>query len=642
MSVGLTLAFGGLLLVGMRETARSEVTLAAEGARAVRVVSYELAPARQLRVPIDPETDVCRIVAHALKRGSLTPGVRLAHLMVSIRGTKMTRTEELTIPTSGDTERVTPEDPGIAVGDPVGTNIDVHGAGGGALTVALLSLDGADALLVRVYRRESLGRSDVARRIARIDDARREHLARHAGEMDWLDLDDEEQTTLAAAQWKKVGALSDGEGDLRSRAIALAPPRRGPPSASGDELIGAYELRYGERVAIIAQGPNTILAHDVAGPAGHVVAVVRGQDGTAQTVEGDGEARVDVPDGRALGIELGADEGRTLVLRASDATLVESASRVAYWRTTSEQPVVVTASSRQLVLLVTTRRPVPRSLAEPVAIALGVSITSPTASTSTTLTATVERSAYDRYEDDREQAPSERAVFYVLVPPGGTTTLQPREGALDLSLAELDPREPARLASMDPFLPPTPRVVELGGREWEGFARRRPTNAEAFAPDMRGYLQVARRFEPISPANPEQRLFRAERPKVPGAIFLHNSVFEPANVEIPIDVAGRLPVIVPLRLYARQPVDVVAEVDGGEPRRIPMGTASLITTARTTSVEGEVPMALPLGDDLAPGGHLLTFRTPPGSDVWVHLPWLYQPTTSRYGEAHWIAGDFEP
>jgi hypothetical protein len=58
---------------GVREVGRVEKVLAAEGARAQRVLVYELAPGGALEVPIERGTDVFRLVVHAMRRADEGP-----------------------------------------------------------------------------------------------------------------------------------------------------------------------------------------------------------------------------------------------------------------------------------------------------------------------------------------------------------------------------------------------------------------------------------------------------------------------------------------------------------------------------------------------------------------------------------------
>src|SRR5262249_7937786 len=176
-------------------------------------------------------TDVIRVGAHAAAKGTLVLRPHVAKMTVTARGDKGVRTEQVTLTAPGTRSRVTPEESGIQLGDPVGFNVDVHAIGMGEMTLSLDDVEGADGLLVRVYRREELDRAEAQRRMRTIEEARREPLAAHAWELDWVDLGQDEQETILAARWRKIAAYQGTARDVRAHAIALAPPPARPHRA---------------------------------------------------------------------------------------------------------------------------------------------------------------------------------------------------------------------------------------------------------------------------------------------------------------------------------------------------------------------------------------------------------------------------
>lgn len=631
------LAMALAVVFAVREVSRSERTLAAEGARAVRVVMYELGPGTEFRVPLEPDTDVVRIVVHATRRGSLAREGHAVRLEVGLDGTLGSRTEELVLRAPGSTERVTPEDHELTVGDPLGVNIDVNGIGTGALTLSLAAIEGADRLLVRVYRREALHSFDALRRRATIDDAKHERFARRAGEIDWLDLEPSEQAALVGSRWRKVGAL--GDASLVARAVALAPPPPVRPSVD-DVALGTLFLRPAESAAVVAHGPTVITARATGRASAHLVATVHGEDGSLRMVEGRGEITVATEAGRVAGVEIATDEPQAVALFASEPSRVAMPEIARYWRATPERPAVVAAGAEPIVLRVSARRPVPRSGAKEVSFAVDVNVTagaSPPAPTRRAIT--TKRSEVDRYEGrDPELAPSERAVFYVLVPAGGVAQLTPVDGAVDLHLAELDPRAAPQVT------PPhavSPRVHETAGSEWEGWVARRPSNAPAFPLGAEIAVRIAQRLlvVPIAP--------KAERPPVrfarpPGPTLRHEgALFVPASASFAFELPGDGPVTLPMRVFASRRAEVVARIDDAAPRRRANAAAfERITLPRTIAFDGAIRTAVVLGDDLEAGRHVLTFSSAPDVEVWVHLPWKER--APRAVGARWISGDFEP
>src|SRR5262245_40970659 len=79
------------LAIAVSHLSRMERALADEGAHASRVLVYALSNGQKLEVPIEPGTDVLRIVAHAMTMNrALSPEPHVAHLVLSYedRGTE--------------------------------------------------------------------------------------------------------------------------------------------------------------------------------------------------------------------------------------------------------------------------------------------------------------------------------------------------------------------------------------------------------------------------------------------------------------------------------------------------------------------------------------------------------------------------
>ncbi|MEO6420381.1 MAG: hypothetical protein ABIP39_13275, partial [Polyangiaceae bacterium] len=484
------------LLFAVREIARIERTLTAEGALARRVVVYEVLPGKEFRVPMEPDTEVFRFVVHLLRRGPISPESHLVKMAVTVRGANGSRIEDLTFAAPWTTERVKPEDPGIVVGDPVGVNVEVTGLGTGDVTLALKDVEGADGLLVRVYRREAIKTSDAIRRRESIEASKREHLARRAGEIDWTDLDENEHSQLLAARWRKVAVLSDSGHELTSRAIALAPARP-KSSKSSEPVIDTRELRLGEKVAVIAHGPVSIIARASNNPQARITTTLRDENGTVKR-DLVGEAQVDVLPEQTIGIELNMQEEGALSLAASDATKLELPTKIAYWRVTPKRPAIIQAGTEPLVVRVGFRRLVSADTPGPFPVSLRVSTTAGKAHSEEIVTSAELRSDYDGY-DERRDAVSEKVERYVLVPRGGMVSLAPVDGTLDISIAELDPSiGPKHVPSAPVDAQKRETLAKVGAADWKGFVPRRPTNLGTFDLDAHGFFFVAHRFELLS------------------------------------------------------------------------------------------------------------------------------------------------
>lgn len=641
------------LVLAVREVARVERVLAAEGSRAQRVIVYEVRPGAELRVPIERGTEVFRIVVHAMRRGPLLAAPHPARLQLSARTDRGDRTEVVELLPPGAATRVTPEDDRLVVGDPAAVSFDVHGLGTGELQLTLLSVVDADALLVRVYRREVVGAERIADRPERLGPDGRARLAHLAGEIDWNELDPDEQASLLSERWRRVAALPHSNRALVTHALALSGPAALARPIAPDPALAAWEVRGDERIALMVRGRNALRARSEGDPEAKVVAVVRHLDGRVDVIEGKGEVRVDVPLDYQVGVELWRSTPGFLSIRADDPRRLEPSTHVAAYRARRTRPVVIDAAEAPLLVRVAARRAVPRTAGETFSIALDATISRSGAAQASTSDAAIERRAlratrprslYDRYDlRTPDAAPTQGAVFHLLVPAFGRLTLAPVDEPLDLSLSELDPQASPKPVAAYAADKPWPRVAKTGEPTWDGWVSRSPSNAQAFSGSGRVVLRIARRLTEVNEPEPKTPTFRVRRPDGAGSLVRSNRVFDPTVVSFELDVPADGPLVLPVRLFATEPMDVVARIDGGAPRRIALGAAERVTTERVYAVESEVRTVMVVGDDLPRGRHVLTFAAPAGKVAWVHLPWTAKPRGPGAAprDPHWIDGDLE-
>lgn len=645
------------LVFAVREVSRVEKVLATEGARAQRVIVYELRPGGELTVPIEPGTEVFRVVAHAVRKGALANTPHEARLVFTAKGNKGTRNDEVAFAAPGTTARVTAEDQHIIVGDPIAINVDAHGLGTGELKIALASIADADGVLLRVYRREHLDDKAVADRPSHLTAESKARLAHHAGEIDWDELEPAEQSALLGARWRRVAALPNANKSIITKAIAVAAPPKSDGVVDPDPALVTYDVRADEKIAVIAHGKTSVRARADGDAESKVLATVRYHDGRVVLVEGKGEVIVEVENDEEVGIEITRQTPGVLSLRAADASKIETAGRVAAWRAQKDRPLIVRAGAEPLILRVSARRPVPRNAVETFSVVLDATITGgegfqtvavdkPAENQSVMLRAERGRSPYDRY-DGREPAaaPTNSAVFHVLVPAKGTLTLTPADGPVDISLGELDPSAPPRPVAAYPADKPWPKVQKVGDVDWGGYIARRPSNYATFeaASDGRSTVRIPHRLVPIKEPETKAPAFRIKRPEASEAITRNKRLFDPTTVQFEIDVPGGESLVIPVRAFAHEKLDLVAEIDGKSVERRTSGAAERVTTARKFTVEDEVRTVVVLGDDLTPGKHILTFTPPAGKKAWVHLPWTAKPRLpgAPPPDPHWIEGDLE-
>jgi hypothetical protein len=212
-------ALASVVVSCARALAHRERAMRDEEASSTRLVTYLLRPGESLRVPVDPGTDVIRVVAHAFRRGSLGATGHLARWRVG-SGASL----ETIAP--GSTARASAEEPGVTIGDPVAFNLDARELAP-ELWLGLDAIAEADGMLLRVYRRETALGADQLRGDT-LSFTKREHLAARSGELDWIDLPVDERAMLIGARWGKVAPLPTPGHPLQAVAISLSPPALRP------------------------------------------------------------------------------------------------------------------------------------------------------------------------------------------------------------------------------------------------------------------------------------------------------------------------------------------------------------------------------------------------------------------------------
>ena len=228
-------------------------------------------------------------------------------------------------------------------------------------------------------------------------------------------------------------------------------------------------------------------------------------------------------------------------------------------------------------------------------------------------------------------------------------SLAPVDGVLDISISELDPTVGPKHIPSAPVRVDGPKretMTKVGAADWRGFVPRRPTNLGAFEGDARGFFLVAHRFEPLSSRIESDPSFRFSRPPAAKASMIGERMFEPAGLPLPFTMVAGGAVALPVHLQSTERVEVVAQVDGDLPLRRATGVVAHLTTARSITVEGEVTATIVLGDDLAPGPHVLTFllAAPGTKQVQVHVPWAAKKSVAlpkKHTQSRWVAADSE-
>jgi hypothetical protein len=186
-------------------------------------------------------------------------------------------------------------------------------------------------------------------------------------------------------------------------------------------------------------------------------------------------------------------------------------------------------------------------------------------------------------------------------------------------------------------------VSKVGDLDWGGYVPRRPSNVLSFPPEGRLVLRTPHRFVGLPVPVPKEPTFRIKRPESSEAIAVNKKMFDPTTVSYEIDVPPGEALVLPVRLYSKEPMDIIARVDGDTPDRKTRGAVERVTVSRKIAVNDEVKSIVVLGDDLPAGKHILTFTPPPGKKAWVHLPWVAKPRLpgTPPPDPHWVEGDLE-
>jgi hypothetical protein len=629
-----------------------EEMLVANAAHASRIVLYDLPGSGTLAAPIEPGTQIIRLAMHAYRRnGELPVGKLEAHLEVTEQGTQGRRVEEVVVDVPGQRTRVTSDEAGLAIGDPIAVDFDVHDLGAGDLTVKVTKLDRADGLLVRMYRREELSPAKATARDAVLDRSRKNHIARWTWEPAWDEVSASEQEEILKGRWRRVGALRGAGHDLRSLAVAVAPrPPESEAAPHHDDRIGTTTLRGDERLGLILHEHAAVRV--TSDQQTTLKASIRGLDGVVRTSQAKGELTVSSPDTGDESVEIGADADVLVEVRSPDPSGIEGFGHAQAWRAGAELPVVVESPETDRLLYVTLRRPVDRAETNAATVGANVDVTAPSLPTAIhrAMGAERTRSRFDRYDLlDPTEAPTERLSFYLAIPRGGRATITPTSpGELDVSLAELDDSKGPEPLVGRPASDPPPPVEREGEILWGGFVARRPSNAEAFNTERRPLLRIGRHFvlRDAPAAAPALARFTAPADRTDQGGLSFGKIGAPFRAAI----GEPRPVFVPLRLLG----DAGAKLDltltpAHASKTARAGVFDRVTLPRTIVLgPGATRATLIVGDDMPPGPVALTV-TPhhdpgapetaslPGSPL-IHLPWV-----SRHSSAapRWIAGQFE-
>ncbi len=632
-----------LALAAVRELSSVEELLVAEGTSSARAVVYELPRGAEMRIPIEPRTDVLRFVVHAYRRGApLLPTPRAAKIAIEANGDRGTRTEELVAAPPGNRTRVTAQEPGLGIGDPIAFDVDVHAIGVGDLVVRVTSIEDADGLLVRAYRREVLSESEALVRGAALDRRRKDVLAQWTWELGWDELTPVERSAVLAMRWHRVGALRSGGRELRSVAVALSPSVHSTRAVRPDTLLGRVALRGDERIAVLARRGATV--HAVADAAATLRATLRAETAEPTTQEGRGLLDVTVSDEREpLGVEIGTDRDAVVELRTTTPELVEWLGSTHAWRATASKPVVVESPERARIVRVSARRPMDRRDGGTTTIAARVEISAPSLARPLTqvFRADRARSRFDRYETfDPLEAPSARASFYVAIPAGGVARLAPAVGAaLDVTLAELDESAPPEPLAVRPLgAPPAAErlegeAVDDASRVAAPFVSRRPSNVAELGDAGRVVVRLARHWVPVEAATS----FTLAKVKHGGGARIERGgrSYEAIAPAFDVEPSAKRPLVLPLAAFADRPTTLQIEVGHDAPRA---GVFAGWTLPRTMAIgPDETRAALVVHDDVAAGRLKLRIVDRDASHARVHFPWAATPSAGP----RWISGQFE-
>jgi len=561
-------------------------------------------------------------------------------------GTTGRRVEDVTVDVPGQQTRVSSDEPGLSIGDPVGIDFDVHDVGAGELTVRVVDVDAADGLLVRMYRREALSAGQARARDRVLDLPRKNHLARWTWELAWDEASPEEQQAILMDRWRRVGALRGAGHDLRSIAVALVPPAAESRAPRVDESLGGTTLRGDERLGFLVHKNSAVrISSDLSAS---LTVVLRSLRGSARTEHAPGEVSVTTTSDDEC-VEVATDRDALINVTTADQHHVDWFGYTQAWRVSDNAPAIVESPDVDRLLRVTLRRPVERDGNVAVSVDADVEVTAPSQEPMRRrVHGDRARSRFDRYEGfDPTLAPTDRFAFYIAVPRGGTASITALPGSpVDVSLAELDDSVgPERLAARAPSDPPV-RMIEEGILSWNGFVPRRPTNASAFAGD-RPLVRIAKRFVETPAPTSIPPLVRFEPPEHRSDETEEDGIrFDHVVAPFRAEVDGQRPAIIPFQLSGEPGTEVLVHLRST--KALHAGIFDHVTLPRTVVIgAGRTRATLLVGDDIPKGPVTLevlvtkAVEKPPGtapSPTKIHLP---RASRQRAPLPHWIAGEFE-
>jgi hypothetical protein len=611
----------------VREVAHIERVLEEEAAHTKRATAYEIDAGGHLVLPLEAGTESLFVVVHAMNRGALGEVPHEARIHARLRGEHGEREEDVALDLPGVTSRVTPENASITVGDPAGFHIDASGLGVGTMDLTLTSIADADAVLVRSYRRATLEPAAVRRRGFELDSERREHLALHAWELDWAELEEDERSELLATHWTKLAPAHVGATPPRAHALTLAAPTHAPTTHSEvrDRYVTAATLDRDGRLPLVVRGPVRLRA----GAQAPLLAHLLREDGATSDVQSSEELQVAVPEG-TYAVQLSTPDPTQITVHASDPARVRAPERVTAFRVARAHPAVVENGRLPTVLRIAARRPVPKESSAEVVVGVDVRV----ANSAKVVEDRLARDVDTRYAEDDARGPTEPLVFYAALPPHAVLSIAPREEELDLTIAELDPNA-APLTDASETSEPTGGLAfrvpaEAGART---FVPRLPSNASSFGADARPAIETAPfTFARRRGTNP---MAHAGRPRGPVVVREGKTFVSVREIDVTTD--GKA-LVLPLRLASAVAADVMVRVDDGAPLRRPT-TFRELTLSHSIRVEDETRFSILLGDDLPPGVHHVTFEVARGSPLWVHAPWTGG--HRQAGVPHWQQGEVD-
>ncbi|MDX2050841.1 MAG: hypothetical protein SFV15_00530 [Polyangiaceae bacterium] len=622
--------------LALSKLASLDQVLASAGAQRTRVFMYELEPQGSLMLPIEPNTDMLRVVVvgsswNAPLNSDVNP------LLLVVKATDAsgrTRHEELALELPRTTGRFVPETPALHVSDPLTFNIDARDLSGGSVAVKLKSFPKGDSVLLRAYRRQTLGTADREAQVRTLSTAKRQALATRAWESTWLDLEEDQQLEIASLRWKKAPFFEESAREAKPLALMLyrfpAPVREAPWP-----LAGELDSSPTEHIAFVADPQTQVRI--VSDPPTALEVMITQPDGTSRRLRQQHQVDFSVTEQGPWGVEVRTQTVSRVQVRSRLGAGIHWYSKVSAFRATPSTPFIVRGTHTPLWLRVAFRKPVAVSTEAPQPVAVDVTTTIGRRRDRRVFQTTLARAPSDRYEHATDEVPTERDAFYLQIPRAGEVRLAPREGALDFSVAELDPEAPAEELAVRPFTTPAPTTRLIGGEPWEGFVARRPSNLEAHAKSPPLTMLLAQRLEVVDrsralPLQYTSRILGGPRRLINGRGFEWSG----SHLYVGIGPGAR---VLPLRLYADQATEVEISLESLQRRgrAQSLGPFKYLTRPRqVTLAKGqELRTSFILGDDLAPGSYRVRFNKPPRDAVWVRA------LVAQQVESRWVAGEFD-